>query len=161
MAFKLVRIFCANCAVVSKDGAGFMTSKFSNVFEGVIGLLRSRQFLIFVFVGGSSTLLQFLLLIAFVEWLAMHKTLASALGYFLSAIYNYLLNYSVTFSSALSHWQTLPKFSAVVVVGVSVNTLIFTLLLLFMPYLLAQLLAVGVTLVVNFLLHKFWIYRRT
>lgn len=131
----------------------------------MMALLQSRQFLLFVCVGGSSTLLQFVLLFALVEWLAMDKVMASATGYLLSAIYNYLINYYFTFgnsnsNSNNSHWQTLPKFGVVVLIGVVVNTFIFYVLNYFMPYLLAQLFAVGATLMVNFLLHKLWIYRR-
>ncbi len=129
--------------------------------QRVLGLFMSRQFLLFLFVGGSATLLQFMLLMYFVEWLGMSKVIASAAGYLLSAAYNYLLNYYLTFANGQSHWQTLPKFIAVVFLGVMVNTLVFALMLYVAPYLLAQLFAVGATLVVNFLLHKFWIYRRT
>lgn len=138
-----------------------MTNRVKGAYQRVLTVFLSRQFLSFVFVGGSATLLQFVLLAGFVEWLMVGEVAASAAGYLLSSVYNYLLNYYFTFTGRQSHWQALPRFTVVVVIGVIVNTLVFTLMLYVMPYLLAQLFAVGATLVVNFLLHKFWIYRRT
>ena len=130
------------------------------VLKSLVTLLQSRQFLTFVCVGGSSTLLQFILLFVLVEWLVINKVIASATGYLLSSIYNYLLNYYFTFNHSGGHWQTLPKFGIVVLIGVVVNSIIFYWFSYFMPYLIAQIFAVGATLIVNFLLHKFWIYRR-
>ncbi len=135
-------------------------NRFLDGFFGAKALFMSRQFLMFVLVGGSSTLLQLVLLVVFIEWLVVGKVLASAAGYLLSAVYNYFLNYHLTFASAQSHRQALPKFIAVVCIGVIVNTLAFAIMLNITPYVVAQLVAVGATLVVNFLLHKFWIYRR-
>ena len=127
----------------------------------------------FLFIGGAATLLQFFLLAIFVElnWLA--ETPASALSYALSAVFNYLANYYLTFASTHSHTQTFPKFIVTVIIGIAVNTALFKIALTFLQnhvlidsnllesaYLFAQLFATLVTLIVNFLLHKFWIYRR-
>lgn len=119
----------------------------------------SREIIIFLIVGGSSSLLQLTLLAAMIELLALPKTTASASAYLLSAAYNYLMNYHLTFSSDKGHRKTLPKFLVVVAIGVSINTTCFTGLLLFTPYLVAQTGAILVTLVANFALHKLWIYK--
>ncbi|HEY7772482.1 MAG TPA: GtrA family protein [Marinagarivorans sp.] len=114
----------------------------------------------FLCVGGSATLVQLVLLAVFIEFVGLAKVLASATAYLLSAGYNYMLNYYVTFGSRESHWVTLPKFVLVVAVGVLINTSVFAACLPYLPYLIAQVIAIGAALVANYLLHKFWIYRR-
>ena len=128
-----------------------------------------KRLALFASIGGISTLLQFLLLALFIEADLTSEVVASALGYALSAGFNYWANYHYTFKSNASHWQTLPKFALAVVIGLSVNTLAFSLFLHVFtqylslpwvkPYLVAQCLATGITLIVNFMVHKFWIYR--
>lgn len=119
-----------------------------------------RHLMLFLIVGGSATLLQFLLLIAFVSLLALPPILSSALSYGISGIANYWANYHFTFHSNKAHSETLPKFLLTVAIGLVINTLVFSIcLFLFDHYLIAQLGATAVTLVSNFLLQKFWIYR--
>ena len=127
----------------------------------ILQRLLSRQLLAFLFVGGSATLVQLALLLLFVEVFGSAEVIASASAYLLSSAYNYLLNYYVTFGSRQSHWVTLPKFIGVVAVGVAVNTSVFALCLPYLPYMAAQIIAILAALVTNFILHKFWIYRRT
>lgn len=127
----------------------------------------------FLFIGGAATLLQFFLLAIFVELNWLSETPASALSYALSAVFNYVANYYFTFASTHSHKQTFPKFVTTAILGVAINTALFKIALTFLEnhalfdsdllesaYLFAQLFATLVTLIVNFLLHKFWIYRR-
>lgn len=123
-------------------------------------LLRQRL-VRFLLVGGSATLLQFLLLALLVEWLSVYPVFASAAAYSLSAMFNYWLNYHFTFTSRSRHWRTLPKFVLVALIGLTVNTGCFALLAIFFHYIPAQVVATGVTLVNNFILHQYWIYRRT
>jgi putative flippase GtrA len=78
----------------------------------------------------------------------------------MAAIVNYLLNYYLTFASTKRHREAFSKFMVVVAIGLSVNTLSFWVLLnLINFYLFAQVGATLITLLVNFLLHKHWIYR--
>ncbi len=127
----------------------------------------------FAVIGGAATLLQFFLLWVFVESGLLGPKVASAASYACSAIFNYLANYHLTFSSTQSHAQTLPKFLVTVLVGLALNTSLFSLSLFLLnnyllthanllkgAYLIAQLFATLLTLIVNFLMHKFWIYRR-
>ena len=130
------------------------------MFLRILERLLSRQLMAFLFVGGSATLLQFVLLMLLVEAFGSGKVVASASAYLLSAVYNYLLNYYITFDSQQSHWATLPKFIVVVAAGVVVNTSVFAAALPYLPYLAAQVIAVVAALVTNYFLHKFWIYRR-
>lgn len=126
----------------------------------------------FVVIGGAATLLQFLFLGLFVEVFGLAPTVASASSYCCSAIFNYLANYYFTFASNSSHKQTLPKFVVTVALGMALSTTLFAIfhyllmnflladtILLNSAYLIAQLFATLLTLIVNFLMHKFWIYR--
>lgn len=122
-------------------------------------LLRQRL-VRFAAVGGSATLLQFFLLLLFVELLQLEKVVASAATFAISAGFNYWFNYHFTFASELSHLRTLPKFALVALIGLAVNTGSFATLLVALHYLPAQLIATSITLLCNFTLHQFWIYRR-
>lgn len=122
-------------------------------------LLR-HPFTKFFVAGGVSTALQLIVLVSLVEIFRMNPIVASAFSYMCGAVCNYFLNYYFTFESVARHGDTLPKFICVVFVGMSVNTITFSLLLqLISLYLLAQIGAVFISLVVNYALHKYWIYR--
>ena len=117
----------------------------------------------FLAVGGSATALQYGLLLLLVEVAHSGKLPAAIAAYSLAALANYLLNYYFTFSAGglVRHARAMPRFAAVVLAGLAINTLCFSLLLPFAHYLLAQAFATTVTLVFNFLLHQFWTYRRS
>jgi len=116
----------------------------------------------FLLVGGTATLLQMLLLVFLVEMELMNPVMASATSYVISAFYNYIANFYFTFSARENkrHTETAPKFVVVSVIGVATNTLAFATANHFLNfYAASQVVAVFVTLLVNYLLHKFWIYR--
>ena len=127
------------------------------------------RFVKFVGIGGISTLIQFTLLMLFVELNLTTEVIASASAYALSSIFNYWANYRFTFSSSASHKDTLPKYIAAVALGLSANTLLYAgflyslnnYLLTGMPknYLIAQFFATGITVFLNFMVHRLWIYR--
>jgi putative flippase GtrA len=128
-----------------------------------------KRFAFFLGVGGLSTLIQFLLLILFVESHLLPEVGASVAGYLLSSLFNYWANYRYTFNSRSNHKETFPKFAVAVAIGLSTNTALFAAFLFifdhYLPlpwvehYLIAQFLATGITVVLNFCVHKFWIYR--
>ena len=119
-----------------------------------------KRFITFVGIGGVSTLIQFLLLIVLVELRLLPELIASPVSYLLSSIFNYLANYHITFNSKKSHAETLPKFMVAVGLGLTSNTLIYALFLWLLDnYLIAQCLATGITVFLNFLVHKYWIYK--
>lgn len=114
----------------------------------------------FLFVGGTATLLQLGLLTLFIETGLFDPVFSSALSYSISAIYNYLLNYYLTFASTRTHLETFPKFILVASLGVGFNTVTFAALLQLTGfYLFAQCVAIVVTLLLNYTLHRYWIYR--
>ncbi len=131
------------------------------------------KFVKFVFIGGAATLLQFFLLGLFVEFGGLIPVVASAISYVSSATFNYAANYYLTFASQTSHRQTLPKFIVTICIGLAFSTSVFAIFLHFLEkhilhnshllqsaYLIAQLFATLLTLILNFVMHKFWIYKK-
>jgi putative flippase GtrA len=119
-----------------------------------------KRFVIFAGVGGAATLLQFILLALLVEFQLLPGVAASGVSYALAAVFSYYANYYLTFASNSNHSDTLPKFVATVILGLCVSTALFAIFLwLINQYLIAQCLASGITLVLNFSIHKLWIYR--
>jgi len=121
-------------------------------------LLASR-FGRFAIVGAAATGLQYVLLILLAELTPLAKVACSALAFSVSALFNYLANYYVTFQSSKRHSETLSRFTVTAGLGLLMNTGVFYIAELLLPhYLLAQAVATLITLISNFLLHKYWIY---
>lgn len=119
-----------------------------------------RQFAKFVVVGGGATAVQYLVLVALMELTVLAPVVSAALAYLAGAVANYGGNYYFTFNSRVQHWRSISRFALVVMVGLGVNTLVFWAGLKVLPhYLLAQILATGVTLLVNFALHRQFTFR--
>ena len=66
----------------------------------------------FLLVGGTATAMQYAVLVALVRWAGVGPTLASCIGFVLSAVLNYALNRRFTFRSQARHAQALPRFAA-------------------------------------------------
>lgn len=119
-----------------------------------------RQFIKFLLVGGSATAVQFLVLIVLVEYTRLQPVASAILAYMTAAGVNYLGNYYFTFNTQNHHWQSVVRFVLVVLMGLAVNTLVFWAGLRLLPhYLWAQIVATGVTLWVNFILHRHFTFR--
>lgn len=118
-------------------------------------------FIKFLSVGGTATLLQYAILIALVETAAATPVLASSIGYVLSSVYNYLLNYYFTFESAARHHIAAFKFMIVAAIGLTINSslvFIFTEMIV-LHYLAAQVLSTIAVLIWNFYVHRHWTYK--
>lgn len=126
----------------------------------IIKILYSSSFVKFAAVGGVSTACQFTLLILLVELFKCGEVFSSALAYLGGAIVNYLLNYFVTFKSPVGHTVALPKFIVTILIGGGVNTSLFSAFFYVTGiYVAAQVMATFITLIVNYVLHKSWIYK--
>ncbi len=115
----------------------------------------------FLSVGAIATIIQYVIFIALVELGKVEAVTASALGYGLSSIFNYLLNYHFTFSSNAKHHIAAVKFAIVVIIGLTLNSLIMYVLVngFDCHYLLAQIISTGIVLIFNFIIHKYWTYK--
>lgn len=121
----------------------------------------AAKFMKFSGVGAVATALQYLILIGLVQLAAISATLASAIGFVVSAVVNYLLNYHFTFSSRECHREASVKFVAVAVMGLIGNTSIVRLgtEVWDVHYLLAQMVATIVVVLLTFTGNYVWTFR--
>lgn len=118
-------------------------------------------FIKFLGIGAIATIIQYIIFIVLVEFSSLTIVLASALGYGISSIFNYLMNYHYTFSSDAKHKVAALKFTLVALVGLSLNSLLMYLLveLFNVHYIISQIIVTGIILVVNFFAHKLWTFQ--
>lgn len=118
------------------------------------------QFGRFFLVGGFSTALQYLILLALVQAGGVDPVVASSVGYVLSALANYDLNYRLTFRSRVPYLGGMLRYALVMTTGLLLNGAIMAAgtKVLGMHYLLAQVVATIVVLFWNFYAHRRWTY---
>ena len=124
--------------------------------------LSIRQQLVrFAAIGGFATVLQYVLLAAFVELTGMHPVLASALSYAISALVNYRLNHGITFGGNARHTVALPRFLVVAGIGLVLNSGIMAIGYsgFGLHYLLAQVIATAVVFAWTFTGNRLWSFR--
>ena len=121
-----------------------------------------RQFVKFGIVGALNTSIQFVVFVVLFRWLNIPMLVASGVGYLAGIINSYLINRVWTFEVREKR-QTgeFLRFVAVNIVSMGVN--LGTLKMLadgvgLMPE-VAQVLAIGSSLVVNFSGNKWWTFR--
>jgi len=119
-----------------------------------------RELLRFLLVGGLCTALQYLVLVAGVEFANVDAVVASAAGFLASAAVNYLLNRRFTWASSVPHGVAVRRFTAVLAIGLVLNVLGMRLLhgYLHWHYVFAQVLTTVVTLTWNFTGHRHWTF---
>jgi putative flippase GtrA len=132
-----------------------MKNPSSSVFKLLI-----EAFIKYAVVGGFVTCLHyaiFLIAIIMMAWVPWQATiLASTAG----AFFAYFLNYQYTFSSPVGHLTLLPKFLIVALIGILMQTVTVAMLNSHwhIHYLLAQLIATCVGLILTFLINNFWTF---
>jgi putative flippase GtrA len=76
---------------------------------------------------------------------------------------SYVLNSKITFkreSGGTLTWKQYASFAAAGLFGMAANTLTVLVLKLFMPLLIAKLVAIGVSFVINFTIARFFVFKR-
>lgn len=121
-----------------------------------------EQFVRFAGIGVIGTAAHYATLIALVELLMMYPVAASTVGAVIGALINYYLNYLFTFRSTERHRKALPKFLVVATAGVLLNAFIMYILtaLVFLHYLLSQVVATTLQLLWNFVANRCWTFAR-
>jgi putative flippase GtrA len=123
------------------------------------GRTHLSRFVRFSLVGGVATAIQYALLILLVRGFRMAPTPASSIGFVLSAVANYLLNYRFTFQSDRPHGPAAAKFGVLAGAGLLINAAIMHVMIgAGVQYLIAQICATGVVLFWNFLGNSFWTF---
>jgi putative flippase GtrA len=117
------------------------------------------RFVRFALVGAVATAIQYAILVFLVRGFGVAPTPASSVGFALSAVANYLLNYRFTFRSNRAHGPAAAKFALLAVTGLFVNAAIMHLMVgARVHYLLAQVCATAVVLFWNFLGNSLWTF---
>jgi putative flippase GtrA len=118
------------------------------------------QFTRFAMAGGAGTVIHYLVLVGLVSLAGIAPGRAAFAGAAVGACAIYLLNRRYTFASSRSHAQTLPRFALMAATGAVLNGVLVGLLSgAGVYFLLAQMMATGVILVINFIVSKVWIFR--
>ncbi len=110
--------------------------------------------------GGLAALVHFLVLIVLVEGFAAVPTWASAVGFCLAVIANYTLQYHWTFGAEGAHARLFSRFALFAMLALLVNTGVFWICeaALHLPYILAQAIATGTVVVINFHLNRRYVF---
>jgi putative flippase GtrA len=113
-------------------------------------------------VGAVGTLAQYLVLVGIVSLGHGNPITGSVTGAIVGAIVNYGLNRRITFRSSARHRDTLPKFALTAAFGVLLNGLVMKVLAEdnHVQYLVAQLVATGLVLVLTFMVNSIWTFRQ-
>lgn len=124
-------------------------------------ILMHSQFIRFVGVGTVATLIQYAVLIVLKENQIAGAVMASTIGYIISGVFNYLLNYYFTFRSSEKHMAAAIKFTVVALIGLGLNGLFMYLSveIIGLYYLLGQLITTSIVLIWNFTVNRYWTYR--
>ena len=113
--------------------------------------------------GAVGTAAHYLVLVVLVSGFGLVAVAGSVAGSIVGALINYLINYFWTFRSRHGHRHAFPRFMAVAAVGLAVNAATMALLteVLAVHYLMAQLMATAVVLLMGFFLNATWTFGRT
>lgn len=116
------------------------------------------QFTKFCAVGAVATALQYGILVGLVRMFDTDPTLASSIGFAVSAIGNYQLNYYFTFQSDRSHAHTGIRFAMIALSGLALNAGIMHVgaTIVGIHYLGAQVLATLVVVGWTFFANRRW-----
>jgi len=116
------------------------------------------RFLKYLLVGGSATVLHYAVLLGVVEGLHGDPAVGAGLGAFVGALWAYGGNRRFTFSdSDASHARTLPRFlSVALLMALGHGGFVWLGTAVGAHYMVAQLVASGLALVVGYRLNKRW-----
>lgn len=120
----------------------------------------TRSLFAFLCVGGASTAAHYLVMLLMMR-AGLPAAAASAIGFILSALLNYLLNEQLTFHSDERRRVTAPRFAAVAATGLLLNHLLLTALIRAgLSTVPAQLLTTMGVIVWNYTIHGAWTFRK-
>jgi putative flippase GtrA len=119
-----------------------------------------KQFCMFTGVGAIGTLAHYTVLVTGVELLGISVLTSTLIGSIVGALVNYVLNYKFTFNSQQPHHIAVTKFLIVAGIGVVLNFCFMYLGTSFLavPYISAQILSTGLTLLWNYTINRVWTF---
>lgn len=121
----------------------------------------NKKFLKYALVGGLGTCTHLGLLTIFVEVLHYSPVASSAIGFTVTVVISYYLNYKWTFNAQSSHSSALPRYISVSLMGLCLNTaiLFLTVNLLQLWYGIGQAIAIFAIPLHNFILNSYWAFK--
>ena len=127
--------------------------------KDVQGFDRNMQFVKFLSVGAIGTALHYTILVILVSGQEIDPAMGAMVGATGGAAFNYWLNHRFTFRSDRLHQEALPRFILLAGIGILLNGIIVKLLTLAsVNYLVSQIGATLLILILNFFLSKLWIF---
>ena len=114
----------------------------------------------FAVVGGVATAFHYIVLVVCVRELSVAPVAASAIGFALSSVLNYYLNYRLTFRSSRAHVTAVPRFLLIAGIGLGANSVAMWILTksAHLEYVLAQLIATTFVLLWNYTANRKWTF---
>jgi putative flippase GtrA len=115
-------------------------------------LVPTQQLRRYLVAGGAAALLHLGILAALVSGLAIPATIATVIGFCAACALNYTIQYHWTFAAKGRHTAVAVRYVLVTFLMLGVNTAVFWTLYrrAGAPYLLAQMLATGVVVLLNY-----------
>ncbi len=121
----------------------------------------ARQFSSYVGIGFGAAGIHYAVLVTLVEFAHVSPVLAALIGYTSGGFLSYGLNRNHTFGSERPHREAVWRFTLVAGVGFALTYAAMYMFvdILHQPYLAAQVVTTGMTLVWNFTANRFWTFR--
>lgn len=122
---------------------------------------RAAKFITYAAMGAVGTVAQYAVLVGVVDLHVAGPVAGSVAGAIVGAIVNYLLNRQFTFKSSARHAEALPKFAMTAGAGILVNGAVMAFLTghARINYIVAQLIATGVVLILTFSVNSAWTFK--
>ncbi|HEY9047610.1 MAG TPA: GtrA family protein [Ohtaekwangia sp.] len=134
----------------------------NNIVESILRLLKS-EFVKFAFVGGISAVIEFSLLILFVEKLSIDYLIGNVVAFALTNIVTYILSKRYVFNAASSvnKAQEAGLFFLCLLGGLLVNQIVLWAFVEFtsLDYRIAKVIAIAITVIWNFFTRKHLVFR--
>ncbi|MDP1615608.1 MAG: GtrA family protein [Methylococcales bacterium] len=124
----------------------------------------NRQFLKFLLVGGSTGIVQFLVLFLALDVLLLSYQLASIIAYVISLVFHYTLNRMFTFKASGKPDPSELFRYGIMIAGNALITFAITICsveVLQLGVYVGTILAISVTVGITFLTSKYWVFRST
>ena len=108
-----------------------------------------------------ATAVQYAILALSVELFAIHPVVGSTVGFTVSLFVNYYLNHQVTFGGTARHGRALPRFVAIALGGLVLNSAIMALCYVHfgLHYFASQIVATGAVFFWSFTGNRLWSFR--
>ncbi len=120
-----------------------------------------KKFSKYFIVGIVGTFVHFSILVFLVEFLRCDPIISSIVGFIVTVLISYYLNYKWTFKSIKKHSNVLPRYVVVSIIGFCLNTFIMflTVKIIGLWYLIGQLITVVIIPISNFTLNSYWSFK--